>query len=247
LIFILGGEDYHFLRGLMDTTKESRCFDGDLTRHLVVLSCIVTTQIWELIRVSLRDKYIKHNAEDFVLVVNHEQNTIVFVVLPELLLPFQQPQELDLHKVLETQDVYWIGLMPVVIRAEVLYTHTQWDPGRFWSAMSGEHKTDCTERSRRLPRIGDRGDRLIIGMDDLSVPWDPGRVSIYASVVPVRVKATRPQCRSGSYTLLRPEHAIAWGQAMFCQGSCVTPHVPRGPQLSDELLRWAWPNRPRRG
>ena len=37
-------------------------------------------------------------------------------------------------------------------------------------------------------RIGDQGYRVIIGMDDLSVPWDPGTISIYMSAVPVRDK-----------------------------------------------------------
>lgn len=132
---------YHFLLGWMDTTKKSWCVDGELTLQLGVLSCIVTAQTCELMGVDLRDKYIKHNAEVIVLIVNHEQTTTVFVLLPELLLPPQRSQEL--HKVVVP--VYWISLMPFMTRVEVLDAHVQWNPGRFWSTMSGEHKTYCTE------------------------------------------------------------------------------------------------------
>jgi hypothetical protein len=57
----------------------------------------------------------------------------------------------------------------------------------------------------------------------LERPWDPGIVIMYKSVVPACFKARGSQCRSGRYKVLRPEQAIAWGQAMFFGGGNVTP------------------------
>ena len=37
-----------------------------------------------------------------------------------------------------------------------------------------------------MQRIGARGYGLIIGLDDLSAPWDPGIVALYELAVPVR-------------------------------------------------------------
>ena len=121
--------------------------------------------------------------------------------------------------------------MPVVTCVEVWDAHTQWDPGGFLPTMIGARKTDYSEQSQRLQRVGAQGYRLIIDMNDLSAPWDPGIVAIYDSVVPVRVKVGQPQYRSGSYKLLRPVLAIAWGQAMFCRGGSVTPGILPGPHL----------------
>jgi hypothetical protein len=115
------------------------------------------------------------------------------------------------------------------------------------STMNSEQELNHTEGTWKMQRIGAQRYILIIGLDNLPLPWDPGIVSIYEAVVPVLVKARQPQCRSGSYTLLRPEHAIAWGQAIFCGGGSVTPHVPPESQLIDGLLMWVWPNSLRLG
>jgi hypothetical protein len=49
---------------------------------------------------------------------------------------------------------------------------------------------------KKMHKIDARAYRLIIGLDDLSEPWDPGIASIYALPLPFCVKARRPQCRS---------------------------------------------------
>jgi hypothetical protein len=175
-------------------------FDRELTHQLRVLSCNATAQTWEQMGVKhLRDKYITHNADDTVLILNH-----VFVVLPERRLPPQRPQRLDLHKVPRHQGLYWIALMPVVTCVEVLNAWKKWDPDGFLSTMNGERMTHHTERSRRLQRICAQRYSLIIGMNDLSAPWDPGIVTIYESFVPVCVKARKDQYRWNSGDLCMP-------------------------------------------
>ena len=158
---------------------------------------------------------------------DHGQNTKVLVVLPEHLLPLQQPQGRDLLVVCKLQDV-WIPIMPCI---EVWDGNVQWDPGELLSTMKGEQEQKHTERSWRMQNIGARGYILVIGLDDLPAPWDPGIVSIYVLAIPVWVRAKRPQRQRRSYTLLRHEHTIAWGQAMFCRGGSVTPDIPLWPQF----------------
>jgi hypothetical protein len=139
IVFHAWSKGCHFLLGWVDNTMAQqgrytdRCtcqgvnlnsstlvyrniFDGELTHQLRVLSWTATAQTWKQMGVKhLRDKYIKHNADDTVLILVH-----VFVVLPEHRLPPQRPQRLDLHKVPRHQDLYWIALMPVVTCVEVL-------------------------------------------------------------------------------------------------------------------------------
>ena len=68
---------------------------------------------------------------------------------------------------------------------------------------------------------------------DAHVQWDPGGfLPIMSGECEL---ARRPQCQSGNDTLLRPEHAIAWGQAMFCWGGSVTPGVLPRLHMKDGL------------
>jgi hypothetical protein len=177
---------------LLDVFVKSRCLDVVLTHQLGVRGCLVINQILEIMGAkNIGAQYKKHSGEDTPLLLGHEQNSTVFVAIPELVLSLLP---LDLLTDVEPQSVCWIALMPVVTCVEVLDAHEKWDHGRFLSIMSAEQKTNHTERSRRLQRIGAQGYRLIIGMNDLLAPWDPGIVAIYESVVPVHVKDRRAQC-----------------------------------------------------
>jgi hypothetical protein len=157
-----------------DSFVKSMCLVAVLTHQLGVRCCLVVDQIWKL-------RGTKHMGDDTALVLGHEQNPTVFVVTPKLVLSLQR---LDHLTVLESQCVCWIDLMPDVSRVEVLDAREKWDPDGSLSNMSGEHKTNHTERSRRLQRFGAQGYKLIIGMDDPSAPWDPGIIAIYESAVP---------------------------------------------------------------
>lgn len=177
---------------------QEKCFDGVLTDQLVVLRSIATAQTRELTCTEhMRDKYIKRCGEDMFLIVNHEQNTyhsFVLLVIPELLLSLQGLQGLNLFIVREPQGVLWIAINHVVTCVNVFNAHVQWDPGGFLSTMSGENEPNYTERSWRMHIIGAQGYRLIIDMNYLSAPWDPGIIAIYELVVPVHVKPRQPQC-----------------------------------------------------
>jgi hypothetical protein len=75
-----------------------------------------------------------------------------------------------------------------------------------WLPIGGQNGSICELLGRNLSltedekmhKIDARAYRLIIGLNDLSEPWDPGIASIYASAVLVCVKARRSQCRSGA-------------------------------------------------
>lgn len=73
------------------------------------------------------------------------------------------------------------------------------------------------------------------------VQWDPG--GFLSTMSGEHEPVSHPQCRSVGGQMLRPEHAIAWGQAMFCRGGSVTPDVQPVLHLRDGPLTWARPNR----
>jgi hypothetical protein len=80
----------------------------------------------------------KPTGRDFFPVLDHEQNTTMFVVITELSLSLHGLQGFALLIVLEPQGVYWILIIPTVSSVEVLAAHKQWDPGGLLSTMSGE-------------------------------------------------------------------------------------------------------------
>jgi hypothetical protein len=73
-------------------------------------------------------------------------------------------------------------------------------------------------------------------MDNLLAPWDLGIVAIFESAVPVRDRPGGLYAELGPAHCLNPAHAIAWEQAMFCQGGSVTPSMLPGPHVGDGPL-----------
>jgi hypothetical protein len=102
-----------------------------------------TATSWEGSRLELRG-VVNVGAKDkptgrvFVLVLDHQQNTTMYVVITELFLSMHRLQGLALLIVREPQGVYWILIIPTVSSVEVLAAHKQWDPGGLLSTMSGE-------------------------------------------------------------------------------------------------------------
>jgi hypothetical protein len=73
--------------------------------------------------------------------------------------------------------------MPVVTCVEVLDAHVQWDPSGFSATMSSISEPNHAEQSCRMQITGAPEYKLVIGMNDLSAPWDRGIVAICGLVV----------------------------------------------------------------
>jgi len=186
------GSRHELLGPNLHLTKDKKMHMIGVVSQPKELKCDIWVMTATSVRVNTSKDMFEITGEDSVLILDHEQNTIRLVELPEHLLPLQRPQRCDFLTVRELQDVYWVAIITVEPRVEVLNVHVQWDPSGFLSTMYGEQELHHTERSWRIHMIAARGYTLIIGLDNLSVPWDPGIVSIYGINCTGLVKTKQP-------------------------------------------------------